>query len=356
MVREQFTRIFALFALLALLAFTGGSASALPGGTALSPQAALGDDDTGEGDDDDKGDDKEKKNEEDDKRDRGNEKADKVAATRVITVAPACTFDAVADQTTCTLTADLGASGAAARRIIVPEEVLCADQRTTSPALLIGSPGTITGDDDSSGDDGNSRDDDDSGSGNSDENTGAPPGAATLTLAGNVSPGGLATTYYVETDSGLFPARGLGLVCAPADAAAPLPTATLESDINDSTGAIMVLAFDCGQVADTTNFDWFGGCAPAPAPGQLELSQWDGATFVAVGAAKTGTTGELSFPQLAPGRYELHEPATTWCHAESDSVNAQGEVMVAAGQRSTVWVFHCAPPATLTLLTPTPAK
>jgi hypothetical protein len=37
----------------------------------------------------------------------------------------------------------------------------------------------------------------------------------------------------------------------------------------------------------------------------------------------------------------MSEDGGNWCHAESDSVNAQGDVTVRANERSTVWIFHC---------------
>ncbi len=361
MIRKAFTHAFALLTLFALIASAGGSGGALLGtaGLSLAPQPALAGDDQGD-DDDDSGnsgnrgnnenkDDKEKK---ENNGNRGEDKKDdKVKAARVITIAPVCTFDSVADQTICTFTADLGVGESGARRILIPEELVCAETRATSPALLIGGPGSISGDDDDDG-----ADDDDNGAGDDDDSAGTPLGAATLTLAGDVSPGDVAVTYFVETDAGLFPALGQRLVCAPVEAAAPLPTATPPSDISDSLGAIVVFAFDCGPVTDMSTFDWFGRCAPAAAPGPFEVSQWNGTTFEPVAEATTDAAGTLQFPRLEPGRFELHEPGTSWCHAESDSVNAQGEVIVAAGQRATVWTFHCEAPTTFALVAPTPVK
>ena len=46
------------------------------------------------------------------------------------------------------------------------------------------------------------------------------------------------------------------------------------------------------------------------------------------------------FTRLQPGTYDLQEVDATWCHAESDSVDAQGQV-VAAGERASVWIFNC---------------
>lgn len=86
--------------------------------------------------------------------------------------------------------------------------------------------------------------------------------------------------------------------------------------------------------------DWAAVCA-------LSI---DGATFRLTPVEETaalppsvGTTagGVLSFDQLPPGRYQLEEVDSCWCHAQSDSVNAEGQVVVEAGQRVTVWVYNC---------------
>ena len=56
----------------------------------------------------------------------------------------------------------------------------------------------------------------------------------------------------------------------------------------------------------------------------------------------------MRFPNLAPGAYALTSLTGGWCHAESDGVDAQGQLLVAAGQRVGVWLFACgqaAPPA-----------
>jgi hypothetical protein len=37
----------------------------------------------------------------------------------------------------------------------------------------------------------------------------------------------------------------------------------------------------------------------------------------------------------------LKEVNAVWCHAESDNVDAQGHVVVAAGKRASVWIFNC---------------
>jgi hypothetical protein len=59
-----------------------------------------------------------------------------------------------------------------------------------------------------------------------------------------------------------------------------------------------------------------------------------------------GTTNEdglLTFPNLQPGTYRLKEIGRDWCHAESDNVNANGDLLVKAGQVAKVWIFNCLP-------------
>jgi hypothetical protein len=62
--------------------------------------------------------------------------------------------------------------------------------------------------------------------------------------------------------------------------------------------------------------------------------------------SKTGITnqnGLLSFGRLRPGTYQLKEVGADWCHAKSDSVDSQGNLIVRAGQRTNVWIFNCVP-------------
>ncbi len=56
--------------------------------------------------------------------------------------------------------------------------------------------------------------------------------------------------------------------------------------------------------------------------------------------------GEATFADLPPGRYDLDDVDGAWCHAESDAVNAEGDVVVEAGVATTVWLFYCQPAAT----------
>jgi uncharacterized surface anchored protein len=112
-------------------------------------------------------------------------------------------------------------------------------------------------------------------------------------------------------------------------------------DLAGDTGAITVYKYACPVTVPPRGFDWYDRCDPQGAGVQFSLSVWDGSRFLPVVSAATDGDGILRFTRLQPGTYDLKEVDATWCHAESDSVNAQGQVVVAAGERASVWIFNC---------------
>jgi hypothetical protein len=112
-------------------------------------------------------------------------------------------------------------------------------------------------------------------------------------------------------------------------------------DLAGDTGAITVYKYACPVTVPPTGFDWYGRCDPQGQGVGFSLSVWDGAQFLPVVTGATDSDGILRFTRLQPGTYDLQEVDATWCHAESDSVNAQGQVVVAAGERASVWIFNC---------------
>jgi hypothetical protein len=112
-------------------------------------------------------------------------------------------------------------------------------------------------------------------------------------------------------------------------------------DLAGETGAITVYKNACPITTPPATFDWYGRCDPQGQGVRFSLSLWDGETFVPVTNGATDGDGILRFTRLQPGTYDLREVDATWCHAESDSVNAQGHVVVEAGERASVWIFNC---------------
>jgi hypothetical protein len=156
----------------------------------------------------------------------------------------------------------------------------------------------------------------------------------TIELAGEVTTAGIGT-YWCETDQdALIPVTGPGLTCEKAKA-------TPASDVSDSTGAVVVQTYACDVGADEPDVDWFGGCDASTAEVTFRLLRPDGGDWVEVGSHPTDAEGLCRFGHLAPGTYQLEQTEGSWCHAESDSVDKQGQVIVKAGARATVWVFSC---------------
>ena len=112
-------------------------------------------------------------------------------------------------------------------------------------------------------------------------------------------------------------------------------------DLAGDTGAITVYKYACPVTVAPATFDWYGRCDPQGQGVEFSLSAWDGDQFLPVTNGITDGDGILRFTRLQPGTYDLEEVNATWCHAESDSVNARGEVVVEAGERSSVWIFNC---------------
>ncbi|MDP9368391.1 MAG: prealbumin-like fold domain-containing protein [Chloroflexota bacterium] len=198
-------------------------------------------------------------------------------------------------------------------------------------------------------------------------------GTFTLVMTGRVTTGGTAT-YWFKTGDGVFPATGPGLRCgefatqqaveitpetevtgqdvispeAESPGAAEIQitlevelVGTVEAEAATS-GAILVQTYACGAVpADPSAFDWYGACQPGGDGVPFTLRSKEGTQFSDAGDGATDAAGLLRFDALAPGTYRLRGVDVVWCHAESDNVDEQGDLVVEAGQPVTVWIFLC---------------
>lgn len=148
-----------------------------------------------------------------------------------------------------------------------------------------------------------------------------------LSFAGRVTTGGTAT-YWCETENGLVPATGPSLVRD-------------QAELDPGTGTIVVRAVACGVEQAAEGFDWYGQCR-RPARARLRLRSREGGQSAERDTGATDDAGRRSFRGLAPGTYRVAPEGGDWCHAECDSANDNGDVLLAAGQRATVWLFSCA--------------
>jgi hypothetical protein len=153
----------------------------------------------------------------------------------------------------------------------------------------------------------------------------------TLELEGNVVPGKL-TTYWVDTDRGRRPASGPALVQV--------------AEEPDNAGAIIAEAKMCSIPQPQQGFDWFGQCT-APVTGMsFSLYPESGAT-TPLATSETNAQGRARFGNLPPGTYQLKpegalgSESMIWCYAESDRVDANGNIIVEPDVESHVWSFTC---------------
>ena len=153
----------------------------------------------------------------------------------------------------------------------------------------------------------------------------------TLELEGNVVPG-RQTTYWVDTDIGRRPASGPALVQV--------------AEETENTGAIIAEAKMCDIPQPQQGFDWFGQCT-APVTGMSFSLYPESGASTPLATSDTNAQGRARFGNLPPGTYQLKpegalgSESTIWCYAESDRVDANGNIIVEADAESHVWSFTC---------------
>jgi hypothetical protein len=124
-------------------------------------------------------------------------------------------------------------------------------------------------------------------------------------------------------------------------AVTPAPTATVVAVAQ--VGKLVVNVRECGATPIAGN-DWAAGCA-APVPNaRFDLTARSGPLSGWSHGLTADAAGVATLAQLPPGLYDLNRVAGGWCHAESDRVDASGNVVIAGGQTSTVWIYVCASP------------
>jgi len=85
-------------------------------------------------------------------------------------------------------------------------------------------------------------------------------------------------------------------------------------------------------------YNWDVDCAAETAPIGFSLKTADGRP-IAVGT--TNGSGILKYTNLSNGAYSLDETTGDWCHAEGDRVDSAGNVLVANGGNTDVYIYNC---------------
>ena len=309
-------------------------------------------------DEKEKKDKKEKEDKENKGRGNGKDDVDKVVSTVGYSVEVSCTYDSGMEQTTCTFTGVAPDGGKDVGHVDLLAESICTEVIGGDAEYVDPDPNTRVVGYKSRGSE----------------------GRFTLQLAGEVTTGGTAT-YWFKTGNGVFPATGPGLVCGAtllqSESDVPAPTATADTsvaateapqlptgtavpattpeptaesttyvlltpDAAEAMGSIRVVAYACSTTPTTADFDWYGECAPAEVGARFRLERRTETSLEPVTTTATDANAEVRFGELESGAYRLTQVDADWCHAESDSVDETGDVLVEGGQVSNVWVFTCA--------------
>ncbi len=109
-------------------------------------------------------------------------------------------------------------------------------------------------------------------------------------------------------------------------------------------GAIQVQKYNCPLTERQRGYDYENECERATEPVPFEIQQIDPKSGDLVGdpvRVNTNADGIVQFPMLLPGTYKLTEVDGEWCFAQSNSVDANGDVVVRQDKLSEVWVYNC---------------
>ncbi|MCC6791937.1 MAG: hypothetical protein IT336_09635 [Thermomicrobiales bacterium] len=125
---------------------------------------------------------------------------------------------------------------------------------------------------------------------------------------------------------------------------APVTPAATSTPDNAATGSLRIVVLACpGRPADTA--DWETVCTDPVAQTGFELEARDGDFAGWHRDVAAGDTGDVTIQSLPVGRYELEQLHDDWCRAESDRVDANGDLVIEPAQRTTVWIFNCVTPS-----------
>ena len=117
----------------------------------------------------------------------------------------------------------------------------------------------------------------------------------------------------------------------------------IPEQLTPETGTILVRKYVCEIKTPPKGYDWENECRLSNQSASFSLAPYNAETkdFDEPTIGQANPDGLLRFTQLQPGTYQLREVDGAWCHAESNSVNSKGDVVVQANKLSEVWIYNC---------------
>jgi len=113
--------------------------------------------------------------------------------------------------------------------------------------------------------------------------------------------------------------------------------------LTPDTGTILVRKYVCEVDQPPKGYDWETECRLSNQSASFSLALFNAETegYEEPSMARANPDGLLRFTHLGPGSYQLREVDGVWCHAESNSVDSKGDVVVAANTLAEVWIYNC---------------
>jgi hypothetical protein len=109
------------------------------------------------------------------------------------------------------------------------------------------------------------------------------------------------------------------------------------------SGALLVQKFSCPIDKPAKGYDFKTECGRSEEQVVFEIAVFNAEMqdFEPLTQVTANPDGIVRFPNLRPGTYELTEVDGKWCFAQSNSVNADGNVVIQANRLAEVWVYNC---------------
>ncbi|MBA3380177.1 MAG: hypothetical protein H0T93_14970, partial [Chloroflexia bacterium] len=117
----------------------------------------------------------------------------------------------------------------------------------------------------------------------------------------------------------------------------------IPEQLTEDTGTILVRKYVCEVTNPPKGYDWDEECRLSNQNASFSLAFYNAEmkAFEDPEIGQANPDGLLRFTGLVPGTYQLREVDGAWCHAESNSVNSAGDVVVTANRLSEVWIYNC---------------
>lgn len=120
----------------------------------------------------------------------------------------------------------------------------------------------------------------------------------------------------------------------------PAPTVSPEVEEN---GTLRIVVKTC-SIRPAADADWETACTLPVKDATFKIEAREGRFAGWYRDVEANDAGAASVEDLPVGRYALEQSRDDWCRAESDRVDANGDLVIERGQVTTVWIFNCADP------------